>query len=297
MEFEKRKAATLASLVSTESDKSPKGSLDAPIVPLLNALNQNPSYFTTSSCSGRISILSQPISEVPNPKKKARGGTWLFVSHDPADPDSVLSLLFPSEPTRSPFVSELVFRFEPLIIALECRDLSAAHSLVSLAISCGFRESGITNAKKRVIIAIRCSIRMEVPLGDTRTVMVTPEYVRYLVQVANEKMEANRKRTQRFFQVMQSTGSLIADNGDRLLSTNEACNHLQLEDESQLGNGNAETSEGIVCFFILVNGFLELLNLVNFCSSEGLLVEHLQYELTMGFLYLRSSSYVVSPLE
>ncbi|XP_027919377.1 tRNA wybutosine-synthesizing protein 2/3/4 [Vigna unguiculata] len=246
MEFEKRKAATLASLVSTESDKSPKGSLDAPIVPLLNALNQNPSYFTTSSCSGRISILSQPISEVPNPKKKARGGTWLFVSHDPADPDSVLSLLFPSEPTRSPFVSELVFRFEPLIIALECRDLSAAHSLVSLAISCGFRESGITNAKKRVIIAIRCSIRMEVPLGDTRTVMVTPEYVRYLVQVANEKMEANRKRTQRFFQVMQSTGSLIADNGDRLLSTNEACNHLQLEDESQLGNGNAETSEGSV---------------------------------------------------
>ncbi|KAK8470851.1 hypothetical protein PHAVU_003G078700 [Phaseolus vulgaris] len=246
MEFEKRKAAALASLISTELDKSPKGSLDAPIVPLVNALNQNPSYFTTSSCSGRISILSQPLSESPNPKKKARGGTWLFVSHDPADPDSVLSLLFPSESTRSPFVSELVFRFEPLIIALECRDLSAAHSLVSLAISCGFRESGITNAKKRVIIAIRCSIRMEVPLGDTRTVMVTPEYIRYLVRVANDKMEANRKRTQRFFQVIQSTCSLITDNGDCLLPTNEACNHLELEDESQLGNGNAETSKGSV---------------------------------------------------
>ncbi|KAG5011256.1 hypothetical protein JHK87_019771 [Glycine soja] len=249
MEFEKRKAATLASLSSTESDKSPKGSLDAAIVPLLNTLNQNPSYFTTSSCSGRISILAQPLSlsDSPNPKKKARGGTWLFVSHDPADPDSVLSLLFPSESTPSPFApSELVFRFEPLIIALECRDLSSAHSLVSLAISCGFRESGITNAKKRFIIAIRCSIRMEVPLGDTRNVMVTPHYVRYLVQVANDKMEANRKRTQRFFQVLLSNGSVLADNSNHLSGTNEVCDHLELEGESQLENGNVGTSSGTV---------------------------------------------------
>ncbi|TKY54013.1 tRNA wybutosine-synthesizing protein 2/3/4 [Spatholobus suberectus] len=245
MEFEKRKAATLASLSSTESDKSPKGSLDAPIIPLLNALNQSPSYFTTSSCSGRISILSQPLSPSPNAKKKARGGTWLFVSHDPADPDSVLSLLFPAESTHSP-VSELVFRFEPLIIALECRDLSSAHSLVSLAISCGFRESGITNAKKRVIIAIRCSIRMEVPLGDTHNLMVSPEYVRYLVNVANDKMEANRKRTQRFLEVLRSNGSVLADNANCLSPTIEVCNHLELEDESQLGNGNAGTSSGIV---------------------------------------------------
>ncbi|XP_020225983.1 tRNA wybutosine-synthesizing protein 2/3/4 [Cajanus cajan] len=248
MEFEKRKAAALGSLSSTESDKSPKGSLDTAIIPLINTLNQNPSYFTTSSCSGRISILSQPLShsQSPNPKKKARGGSWLFVSHHLADPDSVLSLPFPSESTHSPVASELVFRFEPLIIALECRDLDSAHSLVSLAISCGFRESGITNAKKRVIIAIRCSIRMEVPLGDTRNVMVTPEYVRYLLMVANEKMEANWKRTQRFLQVFQSTGSVVADNSNHLSSANEACDHLELEDESRLGNGNAGTSSGIV---------------------------------------------------
>ncbi|KAJ1405583.1 tRNA wybutosine-synthesizing protein [Sesbania bispinosa] len=245
MEFEKRKAATLASLDSTESDKSPKGTLDAPIIPLLNTLNQNPNYFTTSSCSGRISILSQPL--LSTSKKKARGGSWLFVSHDPADPDSVLPILFPSESTHSLPVSELVFRFEPLIIALECRDLSSAYSLVSLAISCGFRESGITNANKRVIIAIRCSIRMEVPLGDTQKIMVTPEYVRYLVQVANDKMEANRKRTERFLELLQSNGSLREDNSNHLSPMNQvelACDHLQLDNESQLTNGNDETYSG-----------------------------------------------------
>lgn len=248
MEFEKRKAATLASLSSTESDKSPKGTLDTPIIPLVNTINQNPLYFTTSSCSGRISILSQPLSTLSsNPKKKARGGTWLFVSHDLADPDSLLSLLFPSESTRSSHPSELVFRFEPLIVAVECKDLSSAQSLVSLAISCGFRESGITNANKRVIIAIRCSIRLEVPLGDTLNVMVTPDYVRYLVRVANHKMEANRKRTDRFLQVLQSNSSVFVDNSNQL-SPKHAMelvhDHPEAEDESQ----NGDTYSGQLSF-------------------------------------------------
>ncbi|KAH8493393.1 hypothetical protein H0E87_020214, partial [Populus deltoides] len=40
----------------------------------------------------------------------------------------------------------LVFRFEPLRIAVEWRDIEAAQCLVSSAIKCGFRESGITSA-------------------------------------------------------------------------------------------------------------------------------------------------------
>ncbi|KAK4284380.1 hypothetical protein QN277_001222 [Acacia crassicarpa] len=268
MDFEKRKAATLASLSSVEADKSPKGSLDTPIIPLLNTINQHPCFYTTSSCSGRISILSQPLFnptiDEQKPKKKARGGSWLFVSHDPADPDSILSLLFPSNPTPSSVsteLSEFVFRFEPLIIAVECKDLSSAQSLVSLAISCGFRESGITNANKRVIIAIRCSIRLEVPLGDTYKIMVTPEYVRYLVKVANEKMEANRLRTERFFGLLQSNGflgSMDVDNSNNM-SVNEslnptdvsmhedglACDNVKVGEVDELEKRNGETSSGL----------------------------------------------------
>ncbi|XP_048317963.2 tRNA wybutosine-synthesizing protein 2/3/4 [Ziziphus jujuba] len=208
MEFEKRKAATLASLGCTETDKSPKGTLDTPIIPLLDAINSHPCYFTTSSCSGRISILSQPSpTATSKPKKKASGGSWLFITHDPADPDSVLDLLFPSShSTQCHPPSQLVFRFEPLIVAVECKDLASAQSLVSIAIASGFRESGITSANKRVIIAIRCSIRLELPLGDTQKIMVSPEYVRYLVEIANEKMEANRKRTEGFLRALRSNG-------------------------------------------------------------------------------------------
>ncbi|KAF6168117.1 hypothetical protein GIB67_011502 [Kingdonia uniflora] len=207
MEFEKRKASSLVSMASTSTDKSPKGTLDAPIIPLLNSINNHPSYFTTSSCSGRISILSQPFN-ITTKKKKARGGSWIFITHEPANTSIVTDLLFPTATEKGwgegEVESELVFRFEPLIIAIECKDLGAAQGLVATAIACGFRESGITSVCKRVIIAIRCSIRLEVPLGLVGNVMVSREYVEYLVGISNEKMQSNRKRTDCFLQVLES---------------------------------------------------------------------------------------------
>lgn len=229
MEFEKRKAATLASMNSPEPDKSPKGSIDTPILPLLAAVNSHPSYFTTSSCSGRISIFAHPTTPSTNPKK-AKGGTWVFISHDPVHPNSVIPLLFGTEPvcsdgglTQSPACHSLVFRFEPLIIAIECKDVEAAQWLVSLAISCGFRESGITSAtSKRVIIAIRCSIRLEVPLGYSERIMVSPEYLTYLVELANEKMGANRKRTDGFLDALLKNGFLEPQiSNGKVLANNE----------------------------------------------------------------------------
>ncbi|KAL0016700.1 hypothetical protein SO802_003769 [Lithocarpus litseifolius] len=164
----------LASLASSVTDKSPKGTFDNPTLPLINTLNNHPCYFTTSSCSGRISILSQPIHQT-QPNKKSKGGSLLFVSHDPANPDSVISLLFPDSLTRlepKP-KSKHVLCFESLIVAVECKDLALAQSLVSTARSAGFRESSISNANnKRVIIAICCSIRLEVPLDITESVML-----------------------------------------------------------------------------------------------------------------------------
>ncbi|XP_038981938.1 tRNA wybutosine-synthesizing protein 2/3/4 isoform X2 [Phoenix dactylifera] len=234
MEFEKRKAQALAAMAAPRPDKSPKGTVDAPIVPLLDAINRHPSFFTTSSCSGRISILAHRTNPPPssadatagNPKleaaapkkkKKAGGGGWLFVSHDSADPEAIVDLLFGDR--RDSEGGDLVFRFEPLIVAVECRDLASAQSLVSTAISCGFRESGMTSIQKRIMVAIRCSIRLEVPLGQIGFIMISPEYVRYLVRIANDKMEANRKRTDGFLHVLQS--KVLPGPGKEVIDSNK----------------------------------------------------------------------------
>lgn len=54
------------------------------------------------------------------------------------------------------------------------------------------------------MVAIRCSIRMEVPLGQIDELVVSPEYVRYLVRIANSKMEANKRRMDGFLDLLQT---------------------------------------------------------------------------------------------
>lgn len=58
---------------------------------------------------------------------------------------------------------------------------------------------GITNADKRIMVALRSSIRLEVPLGDVGHIMVSSEYVRYLVDIANAKMSSNKQRTDKLY--------------------------------------------------------------------------------------------------
>ncbi|PWA89960.1 tRNA wybutosine-synthesizing protein [Artemisia annua] len=295
MDFSTRKKQTLDTISSPLPDKSPKGNIDEPLIPLLNTINSHPSFFTTSSCSGRISILSTPVSSSTKVKKKAKGGTWVFISHELADVGTVQNLIFSTtestrlenqenpvfstestrsvdqeklvssaESTRSEkpifsneltrsedhanvVVCNLVFRFEPLIIAIECKDVVSAVKLVALAVSCGFRESGVTNvSSKRVIVAIRCSIRLEVPLGSSDKVMVSKEYLGYLVEIANEKMEANRKRSDSFHDaLLKSEFFKGADIGDceSLDLNQEICSGV--EDIPLTKESKDDTSNGV----------------------------------------------------
>jgi tRNA wybutosine-synthesizing protein 3 len=54
-------------------DFSPKGSIDAPVVELVNFLNHLSDYVTTSSCSGRISVYRDENS--------TKGIQWILVVH------------------------------------------------------------------------------------------------------------------------------------------------------------------------------------------------------------------------
>lgn len=49
---------------------------------------------------------------------------------------------------------------------------------------------------------------MEVPLGQTDELVVSPEYIRYLVRIANVKMEANKKRMDGFLDRLQTKVSI-----------------------------------------------------------------------------------------
>lgn len=108
--FTVKKKAILASLSipeATYTDLSPKGSVDAPIKPLIDRINALEGVVTTSSCAGRLSVYLEGNKQGKghegrgDPKNnkgfgkeseqavvsggKGMGGKWLFVSHEPVE--------------------------------------------------------------------------------------------------------------------------------------------------------------------------------------------------------------------
>ncbi|CAM6089216.1 unnamed protein product [Calypogeia fissa] len=210
-EFDLRKEVVLTTLQSEEKDKSRKGGVDAPIADLISCINSHPSLFTTSSCSGRVSVFleqpsaplsSDPYHVVEEETKEARskvkqGGSWIYVSHEVAEIDEIL-LTVRRLYQKTQHEGLLVFRFEPFILALECSSLASAQRLVACALASGCRESGISSLGKRIIVAVRSSIRLEVPIGAKGKLLVTEEYLSFLTESANEKFLLNQKRISRF---------------------------------------------------------------------------------------------------
>ena len=79
--FEQRKRTVLKDITTEANDKSPKGSLDAPIVELIQIINQCPDIYTTSSCSGRVTLFLE--------NHERKGGSWLYLSHAVTDYQTV----------------------------------------------------------------------------------------------------------------------------------------------------------------------------------------------------------------
>uniref|UniRef100_A0A8C8ZWQ5 tRNA wybutosine-synthesizing protein 3 homolog n=1 Tax=Prolemur simus TaxID=1328070 RepID=A0A8C8ZWQ5_PROSS len=155
-EFRRWKAQSLS-----KADLSRKGSVDEDVVELVQVLNAQEQFFTTSSCAGRILLRDGGINGFEVQKQNC---CWLLVTHKPCVKDDV-------------------------------------HSV---AIDSGFRNSGITVGKRgKTMLAVRSTHGLEVPLSHKGKLMVTEEYIDFLLNVANQKMEENKKRIGRFYNCLQ----------------------------------------------------------------------------------------------
>ncbi|NXG08060.1 TYW3 protein, partial [Sakesphorus luctuosus] len=87
---------------------------------------------------------------------------------------------------------DVVFKFEPFVFHVLCRELQDAQLLHSVAVDSGFRNSGITVGRGgKITMAVRSTHCLEVPLSHKGRLMVSEEYIDFLVHIANQKMEEN----------------------------------------------------------------------------------------------------------
>ncbi|XP_008999746.1 tRNA wybutosine-synthesizing protein 3 homolog isoform X2 [Callithrix jacchus] len=164
-EFRKWKVQCLS-----KADLSRKGSVDEDVVELVQFLNMRDQFFTTSSCAGRILLLDGGINGFEVQKQNC---CWLLVTHKPCVKDDVIVALKKAN-------GDATLKFEPFVLHVQCRQLQDAQ-----------------------ILAVRSTHGLEVPLIHKGKLMVTEEYIDFLLNVANQKMEENKKRIERFYNCLQ----------------------------------------------------------------------------------------------
>ncbi|ETV77774.1 hypothetical protein, variant [Aphanomyces astaci] len=186
-------------------DKSPKGSVDAPIVDMITRLNAHPNYVTCSSCSGRIAVFCG-VAQTPHDEDShliTKGGKWLVSSHAPVTYDEFTSSVL-ADPTS--LQGMVIFKHEPFIMHVQCRDEESAKALLQVGLACGFRESGVVLGNKRTMVAIRTTANaMEIPIALQGQLMVTDAYLRWILDIANQKFHANRSKTDKLFAAMRTS--------------------------------------------------------------------------------------------
>lgn len=186
MDFDNEKKTFLK-----KKDKSKKGGVDDNILRLVNLINKHPNYYTTSSCSGRIVL----ISKKSDMKSDAK---WLFVSHDAIDFMDIWKVLddLPSY--------DVWFRFEPMILHVRCKEIEDAEDLVKKARELGFKRSGIQSVSKKINVEIAGTDHIDTIVGKKKDLLVDGDYLKILITYANKKMTRNLSKIMKFEKVFSS---------------------------------------------------------------------------------------------
>ncbi len=161
-----------------KGDKSIKQSWDKKISNLCNLINKSNDYYTTSSCSGRILILIED--------EKKRNDLFLFCSHDLISFDILKKELAQIKDKTKRLV---YFRHDPCILHVSCRTLEKAQEMHDLGKDAGWKRSGIIATKKRFVVELNATQKIEMPIIDNGEILVDDKFLKVLVDEANTKLK------------------------------------------------------------------------------------------------------------
>ncbi len=189
--FDEQKSKAMESLRKALAD----GKVDGDIIPLLEKINSLENYFTTSSCSGRISVM-----EMPHFGDKVNS-VWLGKWHREVTLEEVMEAIGRHEK------GQLWFLVRSPILHVSARTMEDAVRLLNLAIGLGFKYSNIKSVShKKLLVEIRSTERMDVPLGEDGEPWVSEDYIERIVAIANAQVRRFKGKLKR---LEEEVGRLI----------------------------------------------------------------------------------------
>ena len=156
--------------------------LDDGIKEIIKLINSHRDYFTSSSCSGRIVIIELP--ELGDKKGAKFLGKWhrevkyLEVKTAVQLANSGMIWLLAQSP----------------IIHVITKSYLLADKLIKIAISSGFKNSGIKSATGNIVIEICSTERLDSPIGLNGLLFSSQEHLKLLVDISNKIIKRSRKK-------------------------------------------------------------------------------------------------------
>ncbi len=151
---------------------------DDDMVELLMLLNSHDNYYTTSSCSGRIVLLSIPCIGAKRAAEFV--GKW----HFEVDKAEILAAI--AEWRARHRSGYLWLMAQSPVLHVSYADIDCARTLLTLAITAGFKYSGIKSITgERVMVKILSTERMDVPIGREGVMFCGEQYLEFILTIAN----------------------------------------------------------------------------------------------------------------
>ena len=170
-DFTKNKKQTLEKLEVAKKEKL----VDEGIIPIIDIINSNENYYTSSSCYGRIVLLELP--DLGDKKNAEFLGKW----HRKIKPEDVFLAL-----EKSSGKGQIWFLAQSPIIHVYAKNIESADKLVKIAVTCGFKHSSFKTNKKNIIVEIASTERIDVPVGLNGKLYCDKKYIFLLVDIANK---------------------------------------------------------------------------------------------------------------
>lgn len=169
--FQRRKSDCLS-----KSDKSSIGEIDLPIVKLCEEINKNKKLYTLSSCSGRIVLIKNLDKKQP--------GMFVFRTHEKIKTEEIFNALKKAEKTKE----TLIFKQEPPILHICCEKLGDAEKILNLARECGWKNSGIMSTRGRIVLELRSTEYLALPIMEKGKILVNEAFLDILVKESNKRL-------------------------------------------------------------------------------------------------------------
>lgn len=169
-----------------------KNKVDNGIEQILFLINKSDKFYTSSSCAGRIVLI-----ELPKIGDK-RGANFLGRWHRPIKHNE---LELAAKKGKNGMLWLLA---QSPILHIAAETNNAADKLLKIAISCGFKNSGLKSIIGRIIIEICSTERLDAPIGKNGLLFCDEEFLNLLVDISNEIINRSSYKLQRFKQELKN---------------------------------------------------------------------------------------------